>query len=252
MNLYVRICRKKPWLDAAHRRIRKRWARERRIWDKKRWRKVFYTDEIKLEVGHTGPQGKVRRPPGTAFEEKYLEPTFAGEKRRIMFFAAFTYGWHSPLVAIRKRTENECTSKFNKLGFNSVQYVNEVFIPHVLPEYDRRGGMDIGLETVEDGAKYHTSNYTRKFRLMNRVQRMEWPANSPDLNPIENIWSWFKRRFRDQCLDSKRYPNTDQELIDLAQEVWENMPWQRVYKVIDSMPERIVTVIRRHGGATKW
>jgi len=59
MNLYVRICRKKPRLDAAHHRIRKRWARERRIWDKKQWRKVFYTAEIKLEVGHTGPRGKV-------------------------------------------------------------------------------------------------------------------------------------------------------------------------------------------------
>jgi hypothetical protein len=252
MNLYVRICRKKPWLDAAHRRISKRWSRERRIWDKKQWRKVLYTNEIQLEVGLTGPRMKVRRPPGTAFEEKYLEPTFAGEKRCIMFFAAFTHGCHSHLVAIRKRTENERTSRFDKLGFNSVQYVNQVFIPHVLPEYDRRGGMDIGLETVEDRVKYHTSNYTGKFGLMNRVQRMEWPANSPDLNPIENIWSWFKRRFRDQCLDFKGYPNTDQELIDLAQEVWENMPWQRVYKVIDSMPKRIVTVIRRHGGATKW
>jgi len=169
-----------------------------------------------------------------------------------MFFAAFTHCWHSPLVAIRKWTENESTSKFDKLGFNSVQYVNQVFISHVLPEYDRRGAMDIGLETVEVAAKYHTSNYTQKFRLMNRVWRMEWRANSPDLNPIEHIWSWFKRRCRDQCLDSKRYPNTDQELIDLAQEVWENMPRKQVYKVIDSMPEMIVTVIRRHGGATKW
>ena len=84
------------------------------------------------------------------------------------------------------------------------------------------------------------------------MQHIEWPANSSEINTIENILSWFKRRFSDQCLDSKRYPNTEQESIDLAQEVWENMPWQRVYKVIDSMPERIVTAIHRHGGATMW
>jgi len=101
MNLYVRVCHKQQRLDAAHRGIRKRWARQRRIWDTKQWRTVFYTDEIKLEVGHTEPQGKVRWPPGTAFEEKYFELTLTGEKRRIMFFAAFTHVWHCILVAIR-------------------------------------------------------------------------------------------------------------------------------------------------------
>jgi hypothetical protein len=47
--------------------------------------------------------------------------------------------------------------------------------------------MDIGQETVEEEAKYHTSNYTWKFRLRNRGPPMEWPADFPDLNSIENI-----------------------------------------------------------------
>jgi len=47
-----------PWLDAAYHRIRQGWARERRIWDKKQWREVLYTDETSWRWDILDHQGR--------------------------------------------------------------------------------------------------------------------------------------------------------------------------------------------------
>ena len=67
-------------------------------------------------------------------------------------------------------------------------------------------GLDSGTETIEDGASYHTSAFTRRFRMLNGIKRMDWPPHSPDLNPIKNVWSIWKALFR------KRIQNPYQRL----------------------------------------
>ena len=191
-------------------------------------------------------------PPGTGLEDRYLELNLPGDKTRQMFWAAFTYGHYTPLVPIRQRTEKERVDGRDRLGFNSAQYVKEIVVPYLLPLYEECGGANAGIQTIEDGSRVHTSRYYNKSRRMNGISRMPWPANSGDLNPIENVWALFKRRFREACRDPGRRPRNKKKLIELAQVVWEELPWERIYKWIDTMPTRITTVIRRGEGHTKW
>ena len=181
-----------------------------------------------------------------------LQPTFIGNPFGVWFWAGFTYGYHTPLVVLRQHGENERKSEKDRLGFDSKQYVNEILIPHLLPLYEKAGGLENGVQTIEDGASYHSSEYTRKYRLSHGIHRMEWPAYSPDLNPIENVWAVFKKMYRKAVWERKRIPHNEEELIALAQEVWEKLPWKRIYYYIDSMPERVATCLHRHGGPTRW
>ena len=61
------------------------------------------------------------------------------------------------------------------------------------PFWGDRGRAPIVFQ--QDGATCHTSISTRRFLAQNRVNVLpEWLANSPDMNPVENCWSWLARR----------------------------------------------------------
>ncbi len=71
---------------------------------------------------------------------------------------------------------------------------------------------------------------------------LDWPANSPDLNPIENLWGIVKRKMR-----NKRPKNAD-ELKATVKETWASIP----HKLITSTPRRFETVIKAKGAPTKY
>jgi transposase len=75
---------------------------------------------------------------------------------------------------------------------------------------------------------------------------MRWPANSPDLNPIENVWRLLKYRV------GKRFPKTEVEVRQYIEEEWEKLELNDFKKYIDQMRDRCEAVNAANGGHTKW
>ena len=77
---------------------------------------------------------------------------------------------------------------------------------------------------------------------------MDWPAQSPDLNPIEHLWGCLKRRFAEH----ENPPNGIYELWERVQVEWDRIRVEECQKLIESMPRRVQAVLRAKGGYTKY
>ena len=73
-------------------------------------------------------------------------------------------------------------------------------------------------------------------------------AQSPDLNPIEHLWGWLKRRLA----ELENPPKGIYKLWDRVQVEWERIPVEECQKLIKSMPRRIEAVLKAKGGYTKY
>ena len=83
---------------------------------------------------------------------------------------------------------------------------------------------------------------TTAWLKQNVPKVLDWPANSPDLNPIENAWYILKRRIQ------KRKPKPIKDLKLFCMEEWENLDMNFFHNLVDSMSNRIDQVIRNKGG----
>lgn len=80
------------------------------------------------------------------------------------------------------------------------------------------------------------------------VEMLEWPPQSPNLNPIEHLWFGLKRRLQSYQEESKSM----YELWERVQETWNSIPVEKCVNVIESMPRRINAVMKAKGGHTKY
>jgi transposase len=97
----------------------------------------------------------------------------------------------------------------------------------------------------QDNDPKHTSKLAKEFINNNTPNILEWPSNSPDLNPIENLWSIVKRNVE------KRRPKNFSDLEEFMIEEWNNIPEQTYRNLINSMNSRCHKIIEGQGERIK-
>ncbi len=128
---------------------------------------------------------------------------------------------------------------FLKSTVNAAIY-QEILEHVMLPSADKLYG-DADFILQQDLAPAHTAKGTKSWFYDHGVTVLDWPANSPDLNPIENLWIIVKRKMRDNNAD---------DLKAAIKATWASIPPEQCHKLITSMPRRIA-VIHAKGGPTK-
>ena len=99
---------------------------------------------------------------------------------------------------------------------------------------------------LHDGDPKHTSSLVETTLQKLQIRPLYWPAQLPDLNPIEHVWRAIKRQLN-------RYlepPDGVHELWRRVQVEWSRVPRTLPYALVASMPRRIAAVVRARGSHT--
>ena len=108
-------------------------------------------------------------------------------------------------------------------GLTADRYIADILLHHVVPY---KGFIGENFLLMHDNARCHTAMVTRQYMTEVAVHTIEWPALSPDMNPIEHMWDHLKQRVRAR----NSVPSTIDELKTALLDEWEGIPQDFIKK----------------------
>jgi transposase len=209
----------KPLLTATHQEKRVDFALAHAN-PKFDWTKWIFSDEKKFNLD--GPDGYKYYWHFEGSEPKIFSRD-SNSRASVMVWGGISKNGVTALVEVPKKCDSKkyCT------------LLQEGLIPYY----------DDGDTFQQDGAKCHTSKETMKFLKENKIETVSWPAKSPDLNIIENVWGWM---VKDIYFGKPAYKNIE-ELKKAVFDSWARIPDDLLDKLVDSMPRRMRKVIEMKG-----
>ncbi|GFX66922.1 transposable element Tcb2 transposase [Trichonephila clavipes] len=166
-------------LTPAHRRRRSLWYWEQRNWRDNEWGRVFFTDESRFSLSSNSHRILIWRERGSR-----NHPSNIIERDR--------YGGRGVLVW-RGIMLGSCTDLhiFDAGSVNGTRYCNEILLPYVRIF---RGAMGLQFLFMDDNAPCHRTVAAEQLLESEDIVCMDWPARSPDRNPIEHACMGFSRQ----------------------------------------------------------
>jgi hypothetical protein len=221
---------KKPLLSPKNVMARLAFARSHLDWTLNDWERVIWSDETK--ISRFGSDGRLYgwKRSTEKLQPKHVKQTIKHGGASLVVWGCITYqgpGFLTKIDSIldkelyRDILKGELAQSMNWYGLEA----SKVIFQH-------------------DNDPKHTSKLVKEYLADQEYTTMVWPAQSPDLNPIENIWALVKLKlFRNYDTP----PKGIHELWDRTVEVWNSLTVDDCRRVINTMNKRCSDVIKAKG-----
>ncbi|KAG2456434.1 TCB1 transposase, partial [Polypterus senegalus] len=225
-GLYGRVARRKPLLSKRHMAACLEFAK-RHLKDSQTMRnKILWSDETKIELFGVNARHHVWRKPGTAHHQANTIPTVK-------------HGGGSIMLWGRNWETSQDKGKMTAAKYRDI--LDENLLQSAL---DLRLGRRFIFQ--QDNDPKHTAKISKEWLQDNSVNVLEWPSQSPDLNPIEHLWRDLKMAVH------LRFPSNLMELERCCKEEWAKLAKDRCAKLVASYSKRLEAGIAAKGASTKY
>lgn len=225
-----RIAVKKPLLRPANKVKRLKFSEEHVDWTIDKWKSVLWTDESKFELFGSHRRQYVRRKVNERYKSNCILPTVKHGGGSVMVWGCFSHAGIGQLIKIEGIMKKE-------------QYHN-ILQRHAIPSGIQLIGR--GFIFQQDNDPKHTSrlcaDYLKGKKDNGVLEIMEWPPQSPDLNPIELLWDELDRRVRDLK------PTSLPDLWKCLVQAWNAIDVNTLQKLVERLPKICRAIIEAKGG----
>ena len=194
------------------------------------WKHVIWTDESSFHLFGAKKRTFVWRKPNERYLHTCVVPTHKHGGGSLMIWGMMSGFGVGPLYRVSGT-------------MNSQQYL-EVMEKVMMPAAVSQFGQNFVYQ--QDNAPCHVSNKMKEWFVRNNINKLDWPAQSPDLSPIENLWKDVGAE-----LQKHSFSNLD-ELWEAIKKVWQSIPPARCEALVMSVPRRLKACKEVFGGPTKY
>ncbi|GFV76901.1 transposable element Tcb2 transposase [Trichonephila clavipes] len=201
---------------SAHKRARLNWGLKHQHRGVGEWVNVMFSDESQFSLRSDSRRVTIWRERGTRFEPRNITERHHFPSRRLMVWTGIMMDGRTGLHF------------FDTGSVTAQRYRDEVLEPYVRLF---RGAVGPDFIFMDDNAPCHRAELIDDFLETENIQRISWPANSPDLNPIEHVWDMLGRKIA----ALSHPPSSVTELKRALQEAWNRLIPQLIHHLIASM-----------------
>ena len=213
----------KPKLTPYHKIARVDWATKYISWTTK-WHSIIFSDEKKFNLD--GPDG--------------CQYYWHDLRKEPQWFHTRGFGGGSVMVWSAFSWSGKCEIAFLDGRQDSAKYI-QTLEDYLLPAAGRIAGRNWIFQ--QDNCSIHVSSDTRDWFLDNQIEVLDWPACSPDLNPIENLWGSLVRKV---YAGGRQFEDAASLKIAIV-DGWRQIQEEELKTLIRSMPNRLVNVLKKNG-----
>ena len=233
-GLRAQVKVKKPTLKLIHQRHHLNFAIAHQHWTLKDWSHVIFLHETKIDCMGSDGRCYCYKMPGEELSKRTVQPTVKHGGGSTMVWGAMTMQGVGRMCVIS--------------GIMDAQKYVKILDQNLLATACDHWMHHTSFIFQQDGDPKHTSATAQDWFQGNQIDVLEWPSQSPDLNPIKHLWGHLKWRLNSY----ENHPTSIYELECWIEKEWNSIDPEVCQKLIASMPERPEAVIRAKGGNTKY